>query len=69
MKVTSTQEAWNKVDEIFPTDYVEDVHSSIRAGYPVYRSTAEGYHNDYISDLGDRLEVNLDSGTVNIWID
>ena len=72
MKVTSKQEAWNKVNEIFPTDYVKDEHSSSRAGYPVYRSTAEGHHCDYICDLGDRLEVNLDSShleTVNIWIE
>lgn len=72
MKVTSKQEAWNKVNEIFPTDYVKDEHSSSRAGYPVYRSTAEGHHYDYICDLGDRLEVNLDSShleTVNIWIE
>ena len=27
MKVTSKQEAWNKVNEIFPTDYVKDEHS------------------------------------------
>lgn len=72
MKVTSKQEAWNKVNEIFPADYVKDEHSSNRAGYPVYRSTAEGHHCDYICDLGDRLEVNLDSShleTVNIWIE
>lgn len=72
MKVTSKQEAWNKVNEIFPTDYAKDEHSSNRAGYPVYRSTAEGHHCDYICDLGDRLEVNLDSShfeTVNIWIE
>ena len=72
MKVANKQEAWNKVNEIFPTDYIKDEHSSIRAGYPVYRSTAEGHHCDYICDLGDRLEVNLDSShleTVNIWIE
>ena len=32
MKVTSKQEAWNKVNEIFPTDYAKDEHSSNRAG-------------------------------------
>ena len=51
MKVTSKQEAWNKVNEIFPTDYAKDEHSSNRAGYPVYRSTAEGHHCDYILSL------------------
>lgn len=72
IKVTSKQDAWNKVNQIFPTDYEQDVQSSTRAGYPVYRSTAEGHHCDYICDLGDRLEVNMDSSrleTVNIWIE
>ena len=72
MKVTSKQEAWNKVNEIFPTDYEQDLGSSDRAGYPIYRSTAEGHYYDYICDLGNRLEVNLDSShlaTVNIWIE
>lgn len=70
IKVTSKQDAWNKVNQIFPTDYEQDVQSSTRAGYPVYRSTAEGHFYDYICDLGDRLEVNLDSShleTANIW--
>lgn len=72
MTVTSKQEAWNKVNEIFPTDYEQDMASTSRAGYPIYRSTAEGHHYDYICDLGNRLEVNLDSShqpTVNIWIE
>lgn len=34
MKVTSKQEAWNKVNEIFPTDYAKDEHSSNRAVIP-----------------------------------
>lgn len=59
--------AWRKVNEIFPTDYVEDILSSSRAGYPVYRSSVNRL--DYICDLGDRLEVNFHSGrTVNVWI-
>lgn len=69
IKVTSKQDAWNKVNQIFPTDYEQDVQSSTRAGYPVYRSTAEGHFYDYICDLGDRLGVNLDSShleTANI---
>ena len=56
----------------FPTDYEQDLGSSDRAGYPIYRSTAEGHYYDYICDLGNRLEVNLDSShlaTVNIWIE
>lgn len=41
MKVANKQEAWNKVNEIFPTDYIKDEHSSIRAGYPVYPCPAQ----------------------------
>lgn len=69
MKVKSREEAWNKADIIFPTDYAKDEARSSRAGYDVYYSTAEGAAA-WISDLGDRLEINLENGeTVNIWID
>ena len=68
--VKSTTEAWNKANEIFPTDYECDDQRSERAGYPVYSSTAEGHWYDYICDLGDRLELNLSNGdTVNIWVE
>lgn len=70
MKVSSIQEAWKKADEIFPTDYEKDEGSSELAGYPIYRSTAEGHHYDCICDLGNRLEVNLGNGKIeNIWIE
>lgn len=70
MKVKNNHEAWEKVNEIFPTDYEQDLKSTETAGYPVYRSTAEGHYYDYICDLGDRLEVNRSDGTtVNIWIE
>lgn len=71
MKAHSIQEAWNMANEIFPTDYEKDEESSKRAGYPIYRSTAEGRHYDYICDLNDRLEVNLADGSrsINIWIE
>lgn len=66
--VNSVSAAWAKVNEIFPTDYNKDEGSSARAGYPVFRSSVEYYN--YICDLGDRLEVNLENGeTINIWID
>ena len=69
MKVKSKQEAWRKADIIFPTDYAKDDIRSSRAGHDIYHSTAAGV-NAWISDLGDRLEVNLENGeTVNIWID
>lgn len=68
IEVTSKQEAWEIVNQIFPSDYTEDMDSKERAGYPVYRSNVEYY--DYICDLGDRLEVNLKNGckTINVWI-
>lgn len=62
IKVISKQDAWNKVNQIFPTDDGHDMQSSTCADYPVYRGTAEGhYYYDYICDMGDRLEVNMDS--------
>ena len=69
MTVNSKQEAWNKANEIFPTDYMKDDRASKAAGYNVYWSTCDGV-NAWISDLNDRLEVNLPDGTsVNIWIE
>ncbi len=67
--VKSMEQAWKKVNEIFPTDYEKDEGSSERAGYSVYRSTAEGHYYDYVCDLGDRLEVNLSTGeSINVWV-
>ena len=69
MKVRSRKEAWNKADVIFPTDYIKDEARSERAGYDIYYSTAKSV-NAWISDLGDRLEVNLETGeTITIWIE
>ena len=66
--VRSIKDAWQKADEVFPTDYIKDEIKSERAGYGIYVSTADGV-NAWISDLGDRLEVNLDNGkTIIIWI-
>ena len=68
MKVKNINEAWNEANKIMPNDYLKDEEASVRAGYPIYRSTIN--HYDYICDLGDRLEVNLANGqTVNIWIE
>ena len=68
MKVTSIKDAWAEANKIFPTDYEHDVSRSERAGYPIYYSTANGV-NAWISDLGNRLEVNLPDGkSVDIWI-
>ena len=69
MIVKSRKEAWKIADEIFNTDYEKDDFKSNRAGYDIYFSTVEGA-NAWISDLGDRLEVNLENGkTVNIFIE
>ena len=69
MKAKSKAEAWKIADSIFTTDYMKDDIRSTRAGYDIYYSTAAGVAA-WISDLGDRLEVNLENGeTVNIWID
>ena len=70
MKVTNVKDAWKTADEIFPTDYIKDEAKSVSAGYDIYTSTALGC-NDYICDLGDRLEINYyETGkTVNIWIE
>lgn len=68
MKAKNTKEAWKIVDELFPTDYAEDPAASAKAGYKVFRSTLPGCPA-WISDLGDRLEVNTEEGSVNVWID
>lgn len=59
----TVEEAWEHVNRIFPTDYAKDEESTKNAGYPIYRSTAEGYWWNWISDLGNCLEVNLMDGT------
>lgn len=71
MKADSIQKAWKMANQIFPTDYEKDEESSLRAGYPIYRSTADGRYYDYICDLNTRLELNLEDGnrTINIWIE
>lgn len=68
MIVKTKKEAWQKADELFPTDYVKDDAASERAGYPIYVSTLEG-SDDRICDLNDRLEVVVGNGHTNIWID
>lgn len=69
MKVKTITEAWQKVNEIFPTDYRENTLKTRNAGYPIYDSNL-GDAYGYICDLGCRLEVNLPDGkTINIWIE
>lgn len=67
--VTTKAEAWDTAMALLggKMNYSLDQKSSERAGYNVFRSE-DSYYN-YICDLGDRLEVNKDSGiTKNIWI-
>ena len=66
MTASTKARAWAMVDAIFPTDYAKDDAASARAGYDVYRGRDD---DRWISDLGNRLEINLDGETVNIWID
>ena len=64
---TTTEGAWKLVNEIIPSDYEYNTIASRNAGYDVYTTT---YGNHWVSDLGIRLEVNLESGeTYEIWID
>lgn len=69
MKVNSRDQAWIEADKLIPTDYIKDEMKSEAAGCDIYYSTCDGV-NAWISDLEDRLEINLATGeTVNIWIE
>lgn len=69
MKVSSEGQAFYEANKLMNYDYEYDVYRSKKAGYPIYFTTKEGV-NEWISHLGNRLEVNLENGkTVNIWID
>lgn len=69
--MTFTREAaWDEVNKIFPYDYEKDELSSKNAGYPIYRCVVAEHFYNWISDLGDRLEVNTEDGkSVNVRID
>lgn len=67
MTVFSKKDAWAEADKIFPTDYIKDELRSERAGYDIYVSTVEGV-NAWISDLGTRLEININEKSQCIWI-
>jgi hypothetical protein len=69
MTATTIRKAWEIANEIFPTDYTKDDRASDNAGYDIYKSTVPGC-GAWISDLGDRLEINLESGdSINVWIE
>lgn len=64
---TSVREAWEKAREMIPS-VTKTEAGSARAGYSIYASDTDP--REWISDLGDRLEINLKDGTtVNVWID
>ncbi len=66
MKVDSMKKAWIEADRIFKGDYTWDGMLSSRAGYGIYTGTLGGW----ISDLGNRLEVNQQDGTtINIFVE
>lgn len=65
MFVKSMNEAWCAAKKIFPTDYKLDEMASKNAGYEIYYSTAEG-NNEWISNLGTALELNMKRGTIRI---
>ena len=69
IEVFNRKQAWDVANAIFPTDYRKNERGSQNAGYPVFESTAEGVE-DWISDLGTSLELNLQGGkkTVRIHI-
>lgn len=63
------KEAWEYVNAAFPTDYTENTIKTKNAGYPIYDSNLGDDHG-WISDLGDRLEINFaDGSTENVWIE
>lgn len=67
--VNSKEAAWTKANQIIPCDYLHDSERSRNAGYDIYFSTRPDCIA-WISDLGNRLEVNLPNGeSVNIWIE
>lgn len=72
MTVNSRQAAWAEADRLFPTDYMKDDRASMGAGYDIYYSTSDS-NQSWISDLGDRLELNICSKrgveSINIWIE
>ncbi len=46
--------------------FMKDNERSERAGYPIYTTEK---NDEWVSDLGSRLEVNQGAESMNIWID
>ena len=68
ISVVSKDAAWALANRLFPTDYDRDAQRSENAGYDIYACSAQT-ENNWICDLGDRLEINLGADTINIWIE
>lgn len=66
-QVSTVEEAWNIANKLFKGDYEYSTEYSNRAGYSVYMSTRSNC-NDHISDLNSRLEVNIGTTSINIYI-
>ena len=67
--VHTKEQAWEKANAIFPTDYEKDEAAS--AGYDIYRHYELNWYSR-ICDLGDRLEVltgEYGENVTNIWIE
>lgn len=67
LSAPSTSQAWRIIRQLSNDVFDKDYSASKKAGYSVYRSV--DHPNTYVSDLGDRLELNAPEGTRNIWID
>lgn len=67
MYVKSKEEAWRVARNIFPTDFKLDNMATANAGYDIYYSTVEG-NDEWISDLGTSLELNMKRGSLRIFI-
>lgn len=65
MFVKSLSKAWEMARMIFPTDFLFDENASKRAGYNIYSSTVSG-NEEWISSLGNALELNMKKGTIRI---
>lgn len=63
---TDMNEAWEIVHHL--GGYFKlDRESTQRAGYSVFRH--EELYYQYVCDLGNRLELNMENGdTINVWI-
>ena len=66
--VENYEQAWVKAAEILGCSFYYDKVASEGAGYPVHKG--DSVATCWISDLGNRLEVNkADFTTVNVWIE